>query len=350
MIIMSAAVAAIQSNDHPRYKSPSFEKSLRPFQLTCVYLGEITFKTEVPMSDFIPILNNSTAQVWQTLGHNWFYLLISSLMAVMLKYYLKADRISDFIIKHRHSGIVAATSVAVTTPLCSCGTTAVVLGMITNLMPWGPIVAFMVASPLTSPQELIYSAGLFGWLFAWAFFLASILLGLTAGWLTIKFEDRGWLKNQARFINTTSGMSARHSQHMDSSRFIILLKDLGRTTTRLLAMFLGFAFIGYFLNSLIPSTWVTTLFGHGRIYSVPLAATLGLPLYLNTEASLPLVRTMLDAGMSQGAALAFMIAGAGTSIGAIAGALTIARWRVIGLVVGVLWFGSIIIGWVYNWF
>jgi uncharacterized protein len=52
--------------------------------------------------------------------------------------------------------------------------------------------------------------------------------------------------------------------------------------------------------------------------------------------------------MSQGAALAFLIAGAGTSIGAIIGALTIARWRVIALVVGTLWVGAILSGYVFN--
>ena len=89
---------------------------------------------------------------------------------------------------------------------------------------------------------------------------------------------------------------------------------------RLMAMFFLYAFIGYFLNSLIPASWVAAIFGSGKISSVPLAATLGLPLYLNTEASLPLVLGLLDAGMSQGAALAFMVSGAGTSVGAIAGA------------------------------
>ena len=39
----------------------------------------------------------------------------------------------------------------------------------------------MVASPLTSPEELFYSAGLFGWPFAIAFFVSSILLGLVGG-------------------------------------------------------------------------------------------------------------------------------------------------------------------------
>lgn len=84
------------------------------------------------------------------------------------------------------------------------------------------------------------------------------------------------------------------------------------------------------------------------IYSIPLAATLGLPLYVNTEASLPLVRSMLDSGMSQGAALAFLITGAGTSFGAVAGMLTIARWRVVALVVGTLWVGGTLFGAAYN--
>jgi hypothetical protein len=119
---------------------------------------------------------------------------------------------------------------------------------------------------------------------------------------------------------------------------------------RLLPLFVGFTFVGYFLNGLIPAAWITSLFGTGHAYGIPLAATLGLPFYINTEASLPLVRAMLDSGMSQGAALAFLITGAGTSLGALGGALTIARWRVIAIVIGTLWAGSILIGITYNFF
>jgi len=53
--------------------------------------------------------------------------------------------------------------------------------------------------------------------------------------------------------------------------------------------------------------------------------------------------------MSQGAALAFMISGAGTSMGAITGALAIARWRIVALVVGILWIGAILSGLIFNW-
>jgi len=367
------------------------------------------------------LIMQAAGQVWITFTHNWPFLIISTLVAVSLKLFFDPQKVSSLLTRHQGSGVVGATLLSVTTPLCSCGTTAVVLGMMASMIPWAPIIAFMVSSPLTSPEELVYSAGLFGWPFALAFFNSSILLGLLGGLVGWFFESRGWLKNQTRFQNTQAMTRAAESTcscesspitplrpalvlaaepsegcgcsippapvtvspasacncgnsvletksaktisntsncacdltpetekqktRVDWKSFLIESWDTGR---RLLIMFLGFAFIGYFLNGLIPTEWVAAIFGKGNVYSVPLAATLGLPLYINTEASLPLVRALIDGGMSQGAALAFLITGAGTSIGAVTGALTIARWRVIGLVVATLWVGAIATGFTFN--
>jgi hypothetical protein len=329
--------------------------------------------------------------------------------------------------------VALATAVAVGTPLCSCGTTAIVIGMMASLMPWAPIVAFMVSSPLSSPEGMVYTAGLFGWPFAVAGFVGSILLGLAGGAIAGVLDRAGWLKNQARFKSVTveatqpAGMSAQPGvlyavppkasqpamagsscgcgapapKPVQSSCGCGTVSVMpfeavpaqsscgcgapaaapvksscgcGSTTTaqdaeakaksrvtlatfgqqllqdgpKLLIMFFSFAFLGYLINGLIPASWIPALFGSGHAYSVPLAATLGLPFYINSEGSLPLIRAMLDSGMSQGAALAFLIAGSGTSIGAIAGALTIAKWRVIGIVVATLWAGAIVLGLAYD--
>ena len=339
------------------------------------------------------LIMKSIEQVGVTLLHNWPYLILSVVIATLLKLYLNPEKISAFLLRYRSAGVAAATAAAVTTPLCSCGTTAIVLGMMASTLPWAPIVAFMVSSPLTSPEELVYSAGLFGWPFALTFFFASIALGLGGGWLTGILENRGWLANQSRFAgdapaaacacSTTPAVPAGLRLEMAAAcecapsitlapaaicacsapqsapgpvetlptlrvTPAIFFRELFTNSKRLLTMFLGFAFIGYFLNGLIPASWVETLFGSGNVYSVPLAATLGLPFYINTESSLPLIRALMNGGMSQGAALAFMIAGSGTSIGAISGALTIARWRVVGLVVGILWVGSILSGFAFD--
>ncbi len=373
------------------------------------------------MHFILGLVTQAIGQVWLALQHNWPYLLVSVLIAVLLQRTVSAEKVSAFLRRYNKAGVLAATTLAVATPLCSCGTTAVVLGMLATMMPWAPIVAFMVSSPLSSPEGLIYSAGLFGWPFAIAFFLASILLGLAGGWIAGFFESRGWLVNQTRFAAPTGsscgcsgspenqptlnriyslemtnsrlagvdsgcgcgqpGTSYIRSQHEETSECVPpvpgcvcsapvaevnntapnasglhfpsiqipeALKDLYVTSKRLLTMFIGFAFLGYFLNGLIPARWVAGIFGNGHAYSVLLAATLGLPFYINSEASLPLVRALLEAGMSQGAAMAFLIAGAGTSIGAVGGMLTIARRRVVALAVGVLWAGAILCGYAYD--
>lgn len=341
--------------------------------------------------DISSLLQYTVEKVVETFSHNWYLLLVSIVLSAALKLYVDQDAIARFLRRNTKNSVLMSTGIAVTTPLCSCGTTAVVLGMMASTVPWAPIVAFLVSSPLTSPQELFYSAGLFGWEFAIAFFAASILLGLLGGAIANFAEGRGWLNDQARMGSPklpTLSMGIKDSfaspnlsvipqpvvEAVVSSQFSfspsrvelpiivqpvsepakqsitlkMFLQEIWTISKRLLPLFLGFTFIGYLLNGLIPTVWITNLFGSGHAYSIPLAAILGLPFYINTEASLPLVSAMLDSGMSQGAALAFLITGAGTSLGALGGALTIARWRVIAIVIGTLLVGSVLIGFVYN--
>ena len=358
--------------------------------------------------DIISLVQYTFAKVIETFAHNWWLLLISILISTALTLYVDQVAVARFLRRNTKNSVLISTGVAVTTPFCSCGTTAIVLGMMASTIPWAPIIAFMVASPLTSPQELFYSAGLFGWNFAIAFFAASIILGLTGGVIASYAEGRGWLANQARMASMPASLAPRltsgpaavalpspvaeislcacstnpaalalpvlappiaetiscacstnpvepqvisqtiASVNKASVTFRVFMNEVWKVSKRLLPLFFGFTFIGYLLNGLIPTEWIVSLFGAGHAYSVPLAATLGLPFYINTEASLPLVSAMLDSGMSQGAALAFLITGAGTSIGALGGALTIARWRVIGIVVCTLWTGSIVLGFAYD--
>lgn len=342
--------------------------------------------------DIISLLQYTFGKVLETFSHNWLLLLISILISAGLKLYVDQEAIARFLRRNSRNSVLISTGVAVATPFCSCGTTAVVLGMMASTIPWAPIIAFMVASPLTSPEELFYSAGLFGWPFAIAFFVSSILLGLMGGIIANFAESRGWLANQARMAapkmpslslgimggpapiglpviaqsniepaveaaqcGCTSNRQERSlvsqpavEAEKPAVTFPSFMQEILNISKRLLPLFFGFTFVGYLLNGLIPAAWITSLFGTGHAYSIPLAATLGLPFYINTEASLPLVRAMLESGMSQGAALAFLITGAGTSIGALGGALTIARWRVIGIVIGTLWLGSILLGFIYN--
>ena len=308
----------------------------------------------------LDLLTKTLTQVAITLAHTWPYLVFGVVVAAVLKVHVRPAQLRAWFARYQRASVIGAIGLGVATPLCSCGTMALMLAMLATTMPWAPIVAFMVASPLTSPGQLLYTAGLFGWTFAGFHFAVAIVLGFAGAGAAAALESRGWLANQTRLgapvpAPIAGGSDAAalaappvREEHPPRPALAEYARALMTEGRRLGVLFVTFAFVGYLLNNLIPSAWVTALFGSGQTWGVVLAATLGLPLYVNSDASLPLVKSFLDSGASPGAALAFLLTGAGTSVGAVVGALTIARWRVLALVVGTLWLGAVVSGYVFD--
>lgn len=315
------------------------------------------------MNWFLELLGRVGLDVLRTFRTVWPFLAIAVLTAAAVPVYVGLDRVSDLLRRRWWSATVGAVALATLTPFCSCGTTAVLLGMIASSAPWAPVVAFVVSSPLTSPSELVFSAGLFGWSFALVFFVGTVGLGLAAG-LAGKFADRlGWLEGQARFdphpvdtaeqteteVPASSGptptRSTTSTRPRSRSKLPEYRREVVKVSRRLIPFFFAYTAVGYLVIEAIPTSWLTDHLGDDSALAVPLAALLGIPAYINTEGSLPLVATMVEGGMGPGPALAFVVTGAGTSVGAITGLLVIARTRVVALVVASLLAGALVLGW-----
>ena len=306
----------------------------------------------------IEIVGRVVLDVWHTLVGTWSVLLVSVAAAAGLTVYVGAERLGGWM--HRRAGVAVAGAVvlAAATPFCSCGTMAVTLGMLAATSPWAPIVAFLVASPLTSPSELLLSAGLLGWPFALVFFVGTIGLGLAAGLVAAAADRAGLLDGQARMVPTTVPVAALPvvSPGPGAAAAVELqpwwrrrrLDRFGReflaAGRRLGMYFLLFTSLGYLVVETIPTTWLQSWLGGDSPIAVVGAALIGIPAYVNTEGSLPLVAALMRGGMGPGAAMAFMVTGAGTSLGALSGLLVVARGRVIALVLGVLFLGAIGLG------
>ncbi|HEU4514554.1 MAG TPA: permease [Nocardioidaceae bacterium] len=349
------------------------------------------------MSAIQTLLAQVAEDVLRTFGVNWPFLLLSVVLASAVQVYLGTDRLASWLRARTGLAVVGAVVLAALTPFCSCGTTAVVLGALASSVPWAPVVAFMVASPLTSPAEYALSWGLFGAGFATTFFLAAPAIGLVAGWVAHQLERRGLLAHQhrvaaptepasipqpgpvpavgrtataraAREIGTVltleptavpgcctatdpsreqpeptrcaTGSATSCTEEAPRPRRQQFAAALWANTRRLGLLFFAFTALGYLLIRLIPTSVLTGLLGNDSPLAVPLAALLGIPIYVSSEGSLPMVASLMHGGMGSGAAMAFLITGAGTSIGAVSGMLLIARWRVVALVVGSLVAGA----------
>ena len=317
-------------------------------------------------------LRTVAGDVWSTIVFTWPFLLFSIVLAAALTAFVGTGRLEGWLRKRVWVGVVGAVALASLTPFCSCGTVAVIMAGMASSTPWAPMVTFMVSSPLTSPAELLLSAGLMGWPFALVYFIGTIFLGLGAGAVTALIERTGWLRDQARMRPSDSsseaacatevrvpgavgGPGAASVQEMEQqvglrvslmrSRMRRFGQELVVTGRRLVVYFLVFTAAGYAAIRAIPTGWVTDLVGGGSAGSVPVAAVAGIPVYVSAEASLPLVAALMDGGMGTGAALAFLATGAGASIGSVSGLLIIARRRVVGLVLAILLVGGMLMGW-----
>jgi len=218
--------------------------------------------------------------------------------------------------------------------------------------------------------------------FAIALTAASLAIGLGSGFLTLLIEKKtGYLANQNRFKDAPKLKTKRKptsepepacgcssvqpdfkgSDHLSFGKpgssiltkwkldsFFSTLWTLG--FRQILVNFAVFVAIGSLINLLIPGSIIQALFGGDHFWSVPLASVIGLPLYITTESSVPIIQSMLQSGASEGSMLAFIITGSATSAWVIAGLNTFMRKRAILLYVGFVLTGGILCGYLYNLF
>ncbi len=121
-------------------------------------------------------------------------------------------------------------------------------------------------------------------------------------------------------------------------------------TTRLILICLIPAFAAeYALNAALTPGTLAAYVGEDKWWAIPSAVFIGAPAYIDGYAALPLTRGLIDNGMSNGAAMAFLISGGVVSIW---GAMAIApvlklKPFILYLLLAIL--GSLGAGYIFEW-
>lgn len=181
------------------------------------------------MEKFISYVGDLMSEIFQaviaSVIHNWWILALATVIAVIIKTYVNSAKLNKILLKRRKVSIIASVLFGAFTPFCACGTSAVVLGMLTTTLPWGPIMAFLTSSPLMSPDGFVFISGIINVDFAVALTIASLVIGLLSGFLTNLIEKKTkFLNNQSRYLETsnTGGCSCADPRPVKISRSRIL--------------------------------------------------------------------------------------------------------------------------------
>lgn len=257
--------------------------------------------------------------------------------------------------------IVASALIGALTPFCSCGVIPIIAGLLMAGVPIAPVMAFWIASPLMNPQAFLLTAGVLDMDFAVARMLSAIALGLAAGWLTHLLVARGLFMAPLRAGLTACGSCCGSAAGTcgeteepavwrfwrEGDRRLRFVAEAGGAGWFLLRWMTLAFLVESLMVAYLPAETVAAGLGGDSWWSIPAGVAAGVPAYLNSFAAIPMVAGLVDMGMAPGAALAFLTAGAVTSLPAAMSVFALVRPSLFGwyLTIGVV--GSLAVG--YGW-
>jgi uncharacterized protein len=273
--------------------------------------------------------------------------------------------------------LVKGTLLGAVTPFCGCSTIPLLLGLLRARVRFAGVAAFMLASPLLNPYILGVVTLLFGGRTAvvYAAIAAGTSIGLGAAWelagldrflkpsvlpagsaaapvpsligagpvaaggaATLEVPVAGeapaascGTDDGAGSCGEPSGSTCGTSADTGCGTpgdaaatdapwagLRTELRDAWGSSVDLLRPMLVPLLLGVTVGALIygavPEGFVAGVLGEATWWSLPLAAVLGLPLYLRGEAAFPIGAGLLAAGVGEGPMFAMVIAGMGASI------------------------------------
>lgn len=281
------------------------------------------------------------------------YILISLLIGVLQRH-IPPAKIEALLSANRSSSYFLAAGLGAITPFCSCSTIPMLKGLIRARAGFGPMMVFLFASPLLNPIIVVLLIATFGVTLTSIYVLAALIVSVTAGWLLQILGFERYSRRDASQTSTDCGVTApscnsepaatRCSTNIASMKSSCCpaepaqtkASSCGNTATAQASAKVGkysgvwqeawadfvavlpYLLVGIAVGSLIygfmPIGLLEQYAGADNSLAIPIAAVIGVPLYIRAEAVIPLAGALMSKGVGAGTVLALIIGSAGASL------------------------------------
>jgi uncharacterized membrane protein YraQ (UPF0718 family) len=239
------------------------------------------------------------------------YFILGTAFGAILEVYIKPE----FALKYLNKGsasVINASILGAILPGCSCATVPMANGLKEKGASLGTLSAFIMVSPLLSPQTVLLTYAMLGIKFTIARIIFSLSGAIILGLLFNYFEKK---KIKGFIFSDKPGDSCascppgcEEIEKLSFGRsFIRITKDLGK-------YFILGMFIASLLIVLIPEEAIPRYIGSSGIFAYLVAVLIGIPVYICEGEEIPLTRALLKLGLGQGPAFSFLLGSVGTCI------------------------------------
>lgn len=272
------------------------------------------------------------------------FLGISTLVALILMY-LPQEKIKKLMSGKGMIGNIMGAVLGALTPFCACSTIPMTLGFLEIGIPFGAVMSFVIASPLLNPIILAMLLALMGIKIAVLYFIivfgAAIIFGII-------LEKTGGVDLVKKVRIKGGGYEAKEIPVAFTSKLKYAFSKAWWDFYSILGYLLIGVGIGAVIYGYLPQDIVLQYAGPDNPLAIPIAAIIGVPLYIRAETAIPIGLSLMQKGMSVGAVIALIIGGAGMAIPEMSMLAGIFKKKLVALIVLVIFLAAVLGGYVFN--
>ncbi|MBU4266989.1 MAG: permease [Candidatus Altiarchaeales archaeon] len=260
-----------------------------------------------------------------------------------LRSYIPQRKIKGWLSGKKGLSYLFASLFGAITPFCSCSSIPIFISFLEAGVPLGPAFAFLVTSPLINEYLAVLMFGFFGWKITLAYIGLGILLGTVSGIVI------GRLKMEDQIVADLVSSNGNDNEFTNlKSRIDYGIQEAITIVRKLWPWIILGVGIGALIHGFVPEEFIQNAINRAGILSVPIAAVLGVPIYANCSAVVPIALVLFQKGVPLGTALAFMMATAALSLPEAVILRRVMKIRLILLFFGLVCAGIIVLGYVFN--
>lgn len=252
--------------------------------------------------------------VFLTVELTILYLLISYGVGY-LQTKLPPEKIQKILSDQHGRGYIAAGFLGAITPFCSCSTIPFLKGLLRAKAGFGTMMVFLFASPLLNPIIIGLFAVTFGLQVTLFYFLIAMGVSVLGGITLEKLGFEKYVKPQSYEEPASQGCGTGCGE---KTKPVSVWKSIWFSTwsdfKTVVPYLIGGIAIGSMIYGFMPTEFVASVADESNPFAIPIAAVIGIPLYIRAEAVIPLSAALAAKGMGLGAVMALIIGSAGASL------------------------------------
>ena len=242
------------------------------------------------------------------------FLAISYLVGV-LQEYIPPARIQAILGGKGGKGYLVAGMLGAITPFCSCSTIPFLKGLLRAEAGFGIMMVFLFASPLLNPVIIGLFAVTFGLQVTLFYFAVAMGVSVIAGFTLEKLGFEQYVKPEAYVGPSATGCgSGCSSAGSQPGKWQKIWNSTWNDFLKVLPYLMGGIALGSLIYGFMPTEFVARVASDSNPLAIPIAAVIGIPLYIRAEAVIPLSAALAAKGMGLSAVMALIIGSAGASL------------------------------------